>query len=167
MAETMLKVATVETSKASKGKGKASKASKSKVKAQSRRKLRNGDIARAGAFFVLAVAGLGVSLPHLASEIGLLTGSAALSAWLVAIVIDLGMCATKAHLSAEGPSKNVAWSVLGSCTLVSIVLNCHAFLAHSVGTFGAVAAVGFGVFLPLFILALSYLASEILLGHKD
>jgi hypothetical protein len=126
------------------------------------RKLARGEKIRAAAFFSLACAGLTVSLPHLASEVYGLTGAGAMAAWFLAIVIDLGMIATKAHLSAHGANKGVAWSIVGSCTLVSIVLNCHAFLAHATQGFGTVAAVGFGVFLPLFILALSYMGSEIL-----
>jgi hypothetical protein len=138
----------------------------SKVKASKARthkpKLTRGDKVRASAFFALAVCGLGVSLPHLASELGQLTGTTDVASWLVAIIIDLGMCATKAYLSIDGRKYQVAWTVVSACTVVSIMLNSHAFLAHSVGTFGQVAAIGFGIFLPLFILALSYLGSEIL-----
>ncbi len=134
---------------------------KSKAKA-SKRKLRNSDIGRAAAFFGLSVCGLVVSLPHLASEVNLLTGSGVFAAWFLAIIVDCGMIATKAHLSANGSNKRLAWSIVGACTGVSIVLNSHAFLAHSSTTFGQVAAVGFGMFLPLFILSLSYMGSEIL-----
>jgi hypothetical protein len=132
-----------------------------------KRTLTRGDVARATVFFTLAGAGLAVSMPHLASEVGALTGSGAAAAWFTAVVIDAGMCATKAHLSANGPKRLVAWAVLAVCTALSVMLNCHAFLAHSVGTFGQVAAVTFGVFIPTFVVALSYLGSETLLGHKD
>jgi hypothetical protein len=156
----------MEAFKINRGTVSKSKASKPKASPSHKRKLSKGDKIRAGSFFALAVCGLAVSLPHLSDEIGLLTGSLAFASWLVAVVIDLGMVATKAHLSAQGPSKTVAWTVLGSCTLVSIVLNCHAFHTHATVGFGQVAAIGFGVFLPLFNLALSYLGSEILLGKK-
>lgn len=156
-------VGTVGTVKASK-----SKASKVKVaKVASKRKLAKGDYIRASALYALAVCGLAVSLPHLADEIALLTGAAVVSAWLLAVVIDLGMCVLKAHLSASGPAARVCWGILACCTVVSTVLNCHAFFTHATLGFGQVAAIGFGCFLPLFILALSYVASEILLGHKE
>ena len=142
-----------------------SKVSKSKSKSNGR-KLNRGEKIRASAFFALACAGLTVSLPHLASEVRELTGSAALAAWFLAIVIDLGMIATKAHISAHGANRRTAWTIVSACTFVSIALNCHAFLANAVGTFGAVAAVGFGTFLPLFIVALSFMGSEILNGRK-
>jgi hypothetical protein len=157
-----VKLATVEMVKSKASKSKA----KRKVPARKAR-LTRGDMLRAGAFFGLALCGLAVSLPHLASEIGMLTGSGLLSAWLVSVVIDCGMVATKAHLSARGPNRAVAWTVLGACTLVSVVLNCHAFVSHATPGFGTAAAILFGVFLPLFNLALSYLGSAILLGHKD
>jgi hypothetical protein len=164
---TTLTLATpTQTSKASK-----SKASKSKATGTTTRKVRKGlktgEVVRAAAFFGLAGAGLAVSLPHLASEVAALTGASGAAAWFTAIIIDLGLCASKAHLSAKGPKPVIAWSVVVACTLLSVVLNCHAFLAHAEGTFGAVASVGFGVFIPLFVLAMSYLASEIILQHKD
>jgi len=130
------------------------------------RSLSRGEMIRAGAFFGLAGAGLCVSLPHLASEVALLTGAGGAAAWFTAIVVDLGLCASKAHLSANGPKRGVAWSVVIACTLVSVVLNCHAFLAHATDGFGQIAAIGFGVFIPLFVVAMSYLASEIVLQHK-
>lgn len=132
-----------------------------------RKGLKMGEVIRAVAFFGLAGAGLAVSLPHLASEVAALTGAGSAAAWFTAIIIDLGLCASKAHLSAKGPKAGIAWSVVIACTLLSVVLNCHAFLAHAEGTFGAVASIGFGVFIPLFVLAMSYLASEIILQHKD
>lgn len=139
----------------------------SKLKSKtSRKRLKRSEVLRATSFFGLAVCGLAVSLPHLASEIDQLTGASALAAWFLAVVIDCGMIATKAHLSANGHNKRVAWSVVASCTGLSIVLNSHAFLAHAGTTFGTVAAIGFGVFLPLFILALSFLGSEILNGKR-
>jgi hypothetical protein len=163
---TALKVAAMETTTTEtpvKVKGKA----KGKAKAKpTTRKLRSGEKIRAGAFFALAICGLMVSLPHLASEVALLTGAGALATWLVAVVIDLGMIVCKAHLSADGHNRVVAWAIVASCTFVSIVLNCHAFLAHADAGFGQVAAVGFGCFLPLFILALSYMGSEILNGKR-
>jgi hypothetical protein len=140
---------------------------KSKAKSARRARLRQGDVLRVIVFFGLAIAGLAVSIPHLASEVKLLTGSSTLSAWLIALVVDMGMCAVKAHISAEGPAKRVAWTVLGSCTVLSIVLNSHAFYAHSVGIFGQTMAIVWGAFLPLFVLALSFMASEILLGKKE
>lgn len=130
------------------------------------RKLRTGEKVRATAFFGLASAGLAVSLPHLASEVSALTGAGVMATWMIAIVIDLGMVCCKAHLSAGGHNKNVAWTVVGACTAVSIVLNAHAFMMNASEGFGQVAAVGFGFFLPLFILALSYLGSEILNGKR-
>lgn len=132
----------------------------------SKRHLSRSDVVRVVAFAGLAVAGLAVSLPHLASEIGLLTGASGLGAWLLAITIDCGLCACKAHLSSKGPGAAVTWTVLGSCTALSMCLNCNAFYGHATPGFGQVAAIAFGCFLPLFVLALSYLATEIVLGHK-
>lgn len=120
------------------------------------------ELIRVGAFASVALCGLAVSLPHLAGEVTELTGASALAGWFLAIVIDLGMIVTKAHLSCNGSNKRVAYSVVGACTGVSILLNSHAFVAHASGLYGQCAAIGFGAFLPLFILAQSYLASEIL-----
>lgn len=147
-------------------KSKASKSKVSKANKPSGRKLKRAEIGRAIAFFTLAVCGLVVSLPHLASEVNLLTGSGALAAWFLAIIVDCGMIATKAHLSANGSNKNIAWSIVGACTGLSIVLNSHAFLAHASTLFGQCAAIGFGIFLPLFILSLSYMGSEIFNGKR-
>lgn len=148
------------------GKGKPAGKGKARRPA-TRRRVPRRDLVRAGALFGLAGAGLCVSLPHLASEVGLLTGTGAFAAWCLSAVIDLGMCATKAHLSCRGPARNVAWTVLGGCTALSIVLNCHAFLANASTAFGVAAGLGFGAFLPLFVLALSYLGSETLLGRRE
>lgn len=144
----------------SKGKGKGTGTSKA------RKGLTRGEMTRAGTFALLAGAGLCVSLPHLASEVSALTGSNVLAAWFTAIVIDCGLCASKAHLSANGPKRWVAWSVVASCTLLSVILNAHAFLTHATDGFGQAAAIGFGVFIPLFVVAMSFLASEIILQHK-
>lgn len=151
------------TTKGSKGSSKASKGTTTK---KTKKGLKRGEIIRAAAFFGLAAAGLAVSLPHLASEVALLTGAGGAAAWFTAIVIDLGLCASKAHLSANGPKRWVAWSVVSACTLLSVVLNAHAFLAHATDGFGQGMAVAFGVFIPLFVVAMSYLASEIVLQHK-
>lgn len=120
------------------------------------------ELIRVGAFASVALCGLAVSFPHLAGEVTELTGASALAGWFLAIVIDVGMIVTKAHLSCNGSNKKVAYSVVGAYTAVSILLNSHAFLAHASGLYGQCAAIGFGAFLPLFILAQSYLASEIL-----
>jgi hypothetical protein len=120
------------------------------------------EMVRVGGFASVALCGLAVSLPHLAHEVTTLTGAAAVAGWFLAIVIDAGMIVTKAHLSSGGSNKAVAWTVVAACTFVSIALNAHAFYAHADSTFGKIAAIGFGIFLPLFILAQSYLASEIL-----
>jgi hypothetical protein len=45
-------------------------------------------------------------------------------------------------------------------------MNCHAFLAGASATFATVAAVGFGTFVPLFVVAMSFLASETMLKHR-
>jgi hypothetical protein len=84
-------------------------------KAPVRKGLKRGELLRATAFAGLAGAGLTVSLPHLASEVGSLTGASTAAAWFTAIVIDLGLCASKAHLSARGPKAGVAWSVVVVC----------------------------------------------------
>jgi hypothetical protein len=132
-----------------------------------RKGLNRGELLRATAFAALAGAGLVVSLPHLASEVGSLTGASSAAAWFTALVIDLGLCASKAHLSARGPKQGVAWSVVVACSCLSVVLNCHAFLEHARTAFAQTAAVGFGCFVPLFVVAMSYLASETVLKHKD
>ena len=144
------------------GKGKRSKG----TTVRKTRKITRGEIIRASAFAALAGAGLTVSLPHLATEVAGLTGAGTFAAWFTAVVIDLGLCASKAHLSANGPKRGVAWSVVVSCTLLSVALNCHAFLTHATDGFGQVAAIGFGVFIPLFVVAMSFLASETILRHK-
>lgn len=131
-----------------------------------RKAMKRGEVVRAATFAVLAIAGLCVSLPHLASEVASLTGSNLYAAWFTALIIDCGLCASKAHLSANGPKKWVAWSVVVACTLLSVVLNAHAFLAHATSAFGQVASVAFGIFVPLFVVAMSFLASEIMLQKK-
>ncbi len=120
------------------------------------------ELVRVGGFAGVALCGLCVSLPHLAHEVTTLTGANEFAGWFLAIVIDVGMIVTKAHLSCRGRNEIIPWSVVGACTAVSIVLNSHAFYAHATTSFGQWAAIGFGIFLPLFILAQSYLASEIL-----
>lgn len=133
-----------------------------KTPRKSRKPYTVSELCRVSAFATVALCGLAVSLPHLASEVTTLTGAATFAGWFLAIIIDAGMVITKAHLSCNGPKKGIAWGVVGACTFISIVLNSHAFYAHSTGTFGQVAAIGFGIFLPLFILAMSYLATETL-----
>ena len=145
---------------------------KSSTKSSSSKPLSRKAKIQVSTFCLLALAGLCVSLPHLASEIGLLTGASDLSAWCLAITIDLGMTACKAYLASGKHTaqltteQKIAWGVVGTCTLWSMVLNSHAFCAHSSGTFGVIAAIGFGAFIPLFVLALSYLASSIISGQK-
>lgn len=124
------------------------------------------ELARVGAFAGVAISALGVSLPHLASEVGTLTGASALAGWFLAITIDAGMVVTKTHLSASGGNRLVAWAVIIACTLLSMVLNAHAFTTHASTTFGCVMGVVFGIFLPAFITSCSYLASGILARHE-
>ena len=142
-------------------KAKAKRTSKSK-KAYTR-----SELTRVSAFAGVALAGLGVSLPHLAGEVGTLTGASPLAAWFLAIVIDAGMIATKTHLSSDGSNRNAAWSTVIACTLLSMVLNAHAFASHAVGTFGIVMGIVFGLFLPMFIVSMSYLATGILTRHRS
>lgn len=159
----MTETTTTETIKT----GKTRKTRKGTTTKKVKKGLTRGEMTRAGVFATLAGAGLCVSLPHLASEVATLTGSNIFAAWFTAVVIDCGLCASKAHLSANGPKRWVAWSVVASCTFLSIVLNAHAFLTHATDGFGqAAAAVGFGIFIPLFVVAMSFLASEIILQHK-
>ncbi len=146
------------------GKGKSNKG---KPKATTSKKpLTKGQWARVAVFSALAGAGLTVSLPHLASEVAQLTGAGIAASWFTAVVIDMGLCAAKAHISAGGPKRAIAWALVASCTLLSVALNCHAFLSHATDGFGQVAAIGFGVFIPLFVVAMSFLASETVLNHK-
>src|SRR6516164_11433663 len=138
-------------------------APRTRRKAPSARRLTQGERIRAAAFFALSGAGLAVSLPHLAGEVNTLTGASAAAAWFLAIIIDCGMIVCKAHLSAQtSTNRAIAWAIVSACTLVSMVLNSHAFVEHASTTFGTCAAVGFGVFLPVFILSLSYMGAEIL-----
>ena len=142
------------------GKGKEKPAPK-------RKGLKRGELLRAGAFATLAGAGLAVSLPHLASEVGSLTGAGMAASWFTAITIDASLCACKAHVSARGPKQAIAWAIVVACTELSVCLNCHAFLAHTEGAFATAAAIGFGTFIPLLVVGMSYLASEIILKHRD
>lgn len=129
---------------------------------KSRKAFTVSEMVRVGSLATVALCGLAVSLPHLATEVTALTGAFWVAGWFLAVVIDAGMIVTKAHISCHGPKKAVAWTVVGACTFVSIVLNSHAFYAHATGMFGKITAIGFGIFLPLFILAISYLATETL-----
>lgn len=124
------------------------------------------ELARVGAFAGVALSGLAVSLPHLASEVGTLTGAGVSAAWALSLTIDAGMVCTKAHLGAHGNNRAVAWAVITACTLLSMVLNAHAFTCHASTTFGAVMGIAFGIFLPLFVVASSYLATGILSRHE-
>ena len=143
---------------------------KGKAAARPRKVSRKGytrsELVRVGSFAGVALSGLAVSLPHLADEVGTLTGAGALAAWALALTIDAGMCVTKAHLGSFGNNRMVAWAVIAACTLISMVLNAHAFTTHASTTFGSVMGVVFGLFLPLFIVASSYLATGILSRHE-
>lgn len=146
-----------------------SKAPRKAPRKASTKPLRRAEKVQVGVFFGLALCGLCVSLPHIASEVGQLTGSGLFASWLVALVIDAGMVACKAYITdgACGLNRLVAWVTLATCTLVSCILNCHAFLAHSSDTFfGSFMSVFFGGFIPLFVVGLSFMGSAILLGHK-
>lgn len=139
----------------------------SKARKPSRKPYTRSELGRVAAFACVALSGLAVSLPHLAAEVGTLTGAGALAAWALALTIDAGMCVTKCHLGARGNNRIVAWAVIGACTLLSCVLNAHAFTTHAATTFGTVMGTVFGVFLPLFVVAASYLATGILSRHAD
>lgn len=152
-----LKISSVSTRKSRKSNAVAVKPAR-----KSRKPYTMSEKVRVGALGTVALCGLAVSLPHLATEVTALTGAFWVAGWFLAVVIDAGMIVTKAHISCHGPKKAVAWTVVAACTFVSIVLNSHAFYAHATGIFGQVTAVGFGIFLPLFILAISYLATETL-----
>ncbi len=138
----------------------------SKPRKPSRKPYTRSELGRVAAFAGVALSGLAVSLPHLAGEVGTLTGAGAVAAWALALTIDAGMCVTKAHLGAHGNNRAVAWAVITACTLLSMVLNAHAFTAHAATTFGSIMGVAFGLFLPLFVVASSYLATGILSRHE-
>lgn len=141
-------------------------AGKPKTKRTSKKAYTRSELCRVSAFAGVALAGLGVSLPHLAGEVGELTGASTLAGWFLAIVIDAGMIVTKAHLSSDGANRQVAWYTVIACTMLSMILNAHAFASHATGAFGTIMGVVFGLFLPAFIVSMSYLATGILTRHK-
>lgn len=136
-----------------------------KRKTASKRKYSRSEVSRVVAFAAVALCGLGVSLPHLATEVGTLTGANVIAAWFLALVIDAGMVVTKTHLGAGGNNRRVAWALISACTVISMVLNAHAFTCNASTTFGIIMGAVFGLFLPLFIVATSYLATGILSRH--
>lgn len=145
-----------------------SKASKPKTKRVSKKAYTRSELSRVSAFGAVALCGLGVSLPHLASEVSALTGASGLAGWFLALTIDAGMIFTKCHVSAAGANnRRVSYAVIAACTLLSMILNAHAFVSHAETGFGIVMGVVFGLFLPAFITACSYLASGILARHDS
>lgn len=124
--------------------------------------MKKSNLIACSGFAILAVVGLVISLPHLASQIALLTGSGMVASWSLAIVIDAGMVALKASLSHKTTNHKVAWATLVCCTMLSMVLNSNAFLEHSTTVFGRIMAVVFGVFVPAFILVMGYSATRYL-----
>lgn len=86
-----------------------------------------------GAFaFALMASVLAVSLPHLASSIGSLTGSEPRPAWCLALALDLSLVLTEL-VGVYASSLGLGWVcglVMVCVALASMCLNIHAFLVH-------------------------------------
>src|SRR6202021_3918134 len=86
------------------------------------------------ASIILAVAGLAVSLPHLASGLQRITGVEMIYAVLLAIIIDLGFASLKvidtraATFQLTGLIRGVVWSFLVACLAFSATVNASEFL---------------------------------------
>ncbi len=120
-------------------------------------------------FFILAIAVLSVSLPHLAEGMQKTLGVSAYAAAALAVLFDLSQIAAEAFLlmvAKEAKEKITAKGVIIGATVVSIAYNGMAFLSHAETWFGVGTAFTLSVMLPVGVLALSYLGSRALFGRK-
>ena len=151
-------------------KGKKEKGKKDKPASQGKPKglpVRNKVIGIA--FFVLAVAVLSVSLPHLAHGMMETLGVDWFAAAALAVLFDLSQVAAEAFLLMVARDNREKWTAKGvifGATAVSIAYNGMAFLSHAEGWFGTATAFTLAVMLPVGVLALSYLGSRALFGKK-
>lgn len=133
------------------------------VKKQVIKKIAWKNKALGSAFFLLAIAVLSVSLPHLAEGMQATLGTGLYASVALAILFDLSQIAAEAYLlmlAKDKHEKIVAKGVVIAATAVSILYNGMAFLSHANGGFGLVIALLLAVLLPLLALALSYLGGQ-------
>lgn len=116
-----------------------------------------------GTFFVLALAVLSVSLPHLAQGMHATLGVGWFAASALAVLFDLSQIAAEGFLLTLAKDKGeqlAAKGVIVGATLVSVVYNGMAFLSHAENAFGTCAALALAVMLPVGVLTLSYLGQR-------
>jgi hypothetical protein len=114
-------------------------------------------------FFLLAVAVLSVSLPHLAEGMKATLGVGEWASIALAVLFDLSQIAAEAFLITVAKDDNEKWTAKGvifGATVVSVAYNGMAFLSHATGWFGVGTALTLAVMLPVGVLALSYLGSR-------
>lgn len=121
----------------------------------------------AGLFFFLSVCGLFISLPHIATELSKHTNTSLLFSGILAIIIDFGMIASKVNIALTKKSVGLSYGIVLTCTAISIILNCSAFLSHSETIWQISISCIFGVFIPVYILTLSYIGVKLVSGQKD
>lgn len=128
----------------------------------------------AGFGVLLGLAGLGVSLPHLALEISTLMNIHFGFAMLFALVLDGGFITMKvidtlgSKFEFRRSQYIVIWSVMISCLLMSASLNASQFLRH-VGTepLHQSLAVGLAIFISLFVFSMFYMSCSMVVRCEN
>src|SRR5690606_23076489 len=144
------------TEKTSKGKAKSRPAGKrSKPNKPKFGKVKGKEKIVATMFFFLSVCGLFISLPHIATELSKHTHTSLLFSGILAIVIDFGMIASKINIALTKKSVLLSYGIVLTCTAISIILNCSAFLENAMTIWQSIISCIFGIFIPLYILTLS------------
>jgi len=120
---------------------------------------------------LLGITGLGVLLPHTAAELKLVMGfDSMIFAFLMAIIIDLGIACTKAIHTLFGKFnfpkmlQVTIWGMMLLCLAFSASLNASNFLRHTEPTMlGQCLAVGGAIFISCFVFCAFFIGSSMLM----
>lgn len=121
----------------------------------------------------LGIVALIISLPHVASAINSLMACGMFFAYLLAIIIDVGIGGLKyvdtlKHKFEIGKLLPIVWSVMIICVVMSSALNAHEFLAHVADNVLAKSlATTMAVFVPLFAFSMFYVGSNMLVKCSE
>lgn len=132
---------------------------------------RKGYLASAYAINGLGIVALIISLPHVAGAINDLMACGMFFAYLLAVIIDIGIGGLKAvdtfkHKFELGKLLPIVWFVMIICIIMSALLNAHQFLAHVTtaggGTLSQVLAVVMAIFVPCFAFSMFFIGTNML-----
>lgn len=128
---------------------------------------------RAAAFAILlGITALAVSLPHVATAIGKLMGCHIFFAYLLAVIIDLGIGGMKiidtlSHKFNLKQYRIPVWCVMLTCLGLSALLNSYEFTANVQSAGSQILAIVLATFVPAFAFCMFYIGAGMYVKCED